>query len=204
MAKEGKTKKPFYKKWWFWVIVVIIVAGAIGSNGGNDDSAKDSKDSKSATASTASSPKKEAASKKKYKIGDTVKVGDMQYKVTKTSTAKKIGPSALQQTANGTFLVIDLNVKNNGNEAVTVDSSFFNLKLGSKTYKADADASMSANQKEDGSIDNSFFMQDLNPGSEMSGRVVFDVPEDVANSSDLKVQVQTGAFGTETENINLK
>ena len=200
MAKEGKTKKPFYKKWWFWVIVVIIVAGAIGSNGGGDDSAKDSKDSKS---TTASSPKK-AASKKEYKIGDTVKVGDMQYKVTKTSTAKKVGPSALQETANGTFLVIDLNVKNNGNEAVTVDSSFFNLKLGSKTYKADADASMSANQKEDGSIDNSFFMQDLNPGSEMSGRVVFDVPEDVANSSDLKVQVQTGAFGTETENINLK
>ncbi len=201
MAKEGKTKKPFYKKWWFWVIVVIIVAGAIGSNGGNDDSAKDSKDSKS---TTASSPKKEAASKKEYKIGDTVKVGDMQYKVVKTSTAKKVGPSELPETANGTFLIIDLNVKNNGNEAVTVDSSFFNLKLGTKTFKADDDASISANQKEDGTIDNSFFMQDLNPGSEMSGRVVFDIPEDVANSSDLKVQVQTGAFGTETENINLK
>jgi len=198
MSKEVKTKKPIYKKWWFWVIAVFIVAGAIASNGGNDDSAaKDSGDNKSSV----SSPK---AEKKEYKIGDTVKVGDMQYKVTKTSASKKVGPSALQETANGTFLVIDLDIKNNGDESVTVDSSFFNLKLGSKTYKADADASMSANQKEDGSIDNSFFLQDLNPGSEMSGKVVFDVSEDVANSSGLKLQVQTGTFGTEAENINLR
>lgn len=195
MSKEAKTKKPFYKKWWFWVIAVFIVAGAIASNGGNDDS----KDSKSTAASST-----KAESKKEYKIGDTVKVGDMQYKVEKTSTTKKVGPTDLQDTANGIFFVIDLKIKNNGNESVTVDSSFFNLKLGSKTYKADADASMDANQKEDGSIDNSFFLQDLNPGSEMSGKVVFDIPEDVANSSDLKVQVQTGAFGTETENISLK
>jgi len=195
MSKEVKTKKPFYKRTWFWMVVIFIAVAAIASNGGNDDP----KDSKSTAASSTKSE-----SKKEYKIGDTVKVGDMQYKVTKTSASKKVGPSALQETANGTFLIVDLNVKNNGEDSVTVDSSFFNLKLGSKTYKADADASMSANQKEDGSIDNSFFLQDLNPGSEMSGKVVFDVSEDVANSSGLKLQVQTGTFGTETENINLR
>lgn len=31
--KEGKVKKPFYKRWWFFVIVGIVVLGAIGGGG---------------------------------------------------------------------------------------------------------------------------------------------------------------------------
>ena len=30
---DEKTKKPFYKKWWFIAIVIIVVIGAIGSGG---------------------------------------------------------------------------------------------------------------------------------------------------------------------------
>lgn len=85
-----------------------------------------------------------------------------------------------------------------------VDSSFFKLKRGGKTYEADAAASLSANQGEDGNITNSFMAQDLNPDSEMSGKVVFDVTPEIAEATDLQLQVQTGAFGTETELINLK
>lgn len=32
-AKPKKTKKPFYKRWWFWVIVVILVLGSCGQAG---------------------------------------------------------------------------------------------------------------------------------------------------------------------------
>ncbi|AZV43453.1 hypothetical protein BAOM_2844 [Peribacillus asahii] len=59
---------------------------------------------------------------------------------------------------------------------------------------------MSANQKEDGTIDNSFSSQKLNPDSEISGKVVFDVAPEVAKASDLQVQVQKDA---ETELIDL-
>ena len=34
---SDKTKKPFYKKWWFIVIVVIIVLAVIGAGAGSDD-----------------------------------------------------------------------------------------------------------------------------------------------------------------------
>ncbi|WP_025730434.1 DUF4352 domain-containing protein [Heyndrickxia ginsengihumi] len=213
MSKEGKVKKKFYKRWWFWVIVIIVVIAATNMGGGKDDNTS-SKSSKGTT-KTASAPVKDDSSSTKkaestkkankvYKIGDTVKVGKMTYKINNISTAKKVGPSVAQKTANGTYVVLDVTLKNNGDKSVTVDSSFFKLKHGKKTYEADAEASLSANQKEDGSIDNSFFAQDLNPDSTMSGKVAFDVAEDVANASDLKVQVQTGVFGTETQTINLK
>ncbi|EIA18785.1 hypothetical protein KKC_15997 [Listeria fleischmannii subsp. coloradonensis] len=65
--------------------------------------------------------------------------------------------------------------KNNGDEKVIVDSSFFKLLRGSITYDANASASMFANQGEDGNITNSLFRSELNP----------DVTEETANATDL-------------------
>ncbi|MCQ6265610.1 DUF4352 domain-containing protein [Fictibacillus sp. WQ 8-8] len=208
-----KVKKPFYKKWWVWVIAVIVVIGFAGGGTGDDTASKD--DSKKAE-TTSAEPKKEAPkketkkeapkkeTKKEFKIGDSVKVGKMNYKVNKKQSLAQVGPSALPEKASGKFVVIEVSLKNNGDKAVTVDSSFFKLMRGKKTYEADTAASMSANQGEDGTIENSFFMQELNPDSTISGKVVFDVAPEVAAAGDLTLQVQTGAWGTETEKINLK
>jgi len=128
----------------------------------------------------------------------------MTYKINGQSTADQVGPSVLPEKANGKYVVIDVTLKNNGDKAVTVDASFFKLKRGGKTYEANSTASMSANQGEDGDIQNSFFMQDVNPDSEITGKVVFDVAPEVASASDLQLQVQTGVFGTQTQVINLQ
>ncbi|WP_075980352.1 DUF4352 domain-containing protein [Bacillus massilinigeriensis] len=196
MADERR-KKPFYKRIWFWILAIIVVIALTNCGNGDDD------DQKTAPA-TNKKDKTEEKAEKAYGIGDQVKVGDMQYKVNSKDTATQVGPSALPEKANGRFIIINVDVKNNGNEAVTVDSSFFKLKRGDKTYEADAAASLSANQSESGDIQNSFLVQQLNPDSEMSGKVVFDVAPDIAKANNLQLQVQTGAFGTETEVINLK
>lgn len=31
MKRTHKTKKPFYKKWWFWIIIIIFILGSCGS-----------------------------------------------------------------------------------------------------------------------------------------------------------------------------
>lgn len=190
------------------MIIVIIVIGALESAGGGDDEEKAEPASASASTTEKKSdnkPKTEKkVEKKSFEIGDTVKVGDMVYNINKKGIADEVGPSVLTTKASGKFVVLDVTLKNNGNKAVTVDASFFKLKRGDKTYEADTEASMSANQSEDGNIDNSFFLQEVNPDSEIKGRVVFDVAPEVANAKDLAVQVQTGVFGTETETINLK
>ncbi|WP_408020169.1 DUF4352 domain-containing protein [Sporosarcina sp. USHLN248] len=217
-----KVKKPFYKKWWVWLIAVILLIAIV--NPGSDEAESQEKAETSGPATkndskgdgnkkeTAEEKKKEKVEKeekkkdepKSFAIGDTVNVGKMVYRVNEKSVANQVGPKVLPQKASGQYVVIDVTLKNDGNEAVTVDSSFFKLKRGEKTYEADTMGSMSANQSDDGNIDNSFFLQSLNPDSEITGKVVFDVAPEVAESNDLQLQVQTGFWGTETEIIDLK
>jgi hypothetical protein len=75
---------------------------------------------------------------------------------------------------------------------------------GNKSFNADSAASMSANQSENGNIQNSFFMQNLNPESKATGKIVFDVSPSIASASNLQLQVQEGVFGTKTALIDLK
>lgn len=214
MAKE-KVKKPFYKKWWIWAIAVVVVF-AIAQGGGDSETSADATTSNNAAAeadaaaktaqeadaaeSAKEEPKEEEPS---YKIGDKVTVGDMEYVINEKTTSAKVGPAIAPTAASGKFVIIDVTLKNNGNEAVTVDSNFFKLQQGEKTFEADSMASMSANQGNDGGIDNSFFLQEVNPDSEISGKVAFDVSKKVADSKDLLLQVQTGFWGTETGIIAL-
>lgn len=63
-TKPKKSKKPFYKRWWFWVIAVILV---LGSCGGMSDSSKDTTPVPEAT-STVSANEKAAVEKESTKI----------------------------------------------------------------------------------------------------------------------------------------
>ncbi len=183
------------------LLLVILGACAAIMGGGDDDKATtNNTSSKSDDKDTA----KKEETKKSYKIGDTVKVGKMQYKVNEVTTGTTVGPSSLPTNAKDTFVIVDIEVKNNGDEAITVDSSLFKLKANGKTLEADSAASMSANQGEDGSIENSFFLEELNPDSTTKGKVVYDVSKAMADSADKKLEVATGFFGTETDTINLK
>lgn len=209
-------KKPFYQKWWFILIVAIIVLGAIGNMAGEDDATKE-KDTKDKVETSAKAPENKDSSKDDKKdnvkedkkeeivgVGAPLEVGDAMFTLNGVELADQVGPSVLPTKASGKYIVLDVTYKNNGNKAVTIDSSFFKLKRGEKTYEADSVASMSANQGEDGNIQNSFFLQEVNPDMEIKGKVVFDLAPEVAESTDLQLQVQTGIWGTETGMINLK
>lgn len=212
-----KKGKPFYKRVWFWILVVIVIAvlGNLATGKGSDNSSSedsdsssqtskvaDSKESKEISSSSSSSEKTEKA-EKAYKVGDKVTVGDMEYTVNKLSVTKTVGPTDFPTTAKGTFLVVNLTVKNIGKKSVIVDSSFFKLLDNGKEFSADSSGSMTANQDDTGNISNSFFLQELNPGVELSGNIAFDVSEDQANSQTTVLQVQTGAFGTQKGKISL-
>ena len=181
-------------------MVIIVGAAAAGAGGGSDNSKEASKTQK--TESKSSEPKKEQPKQKEEaktaKIGDTLKVGKVEFVVSKKSTASKVGPEMLEKKANGTFLILDVSVKNNDKESITTDSSFFKLKANGKTYEADGEATIYANN------DNNFLAQDVNPDVTVKGKIVFDVPADVAKSNDLKLQVQTGFWGTQKGIIELK
>ncbi|WP_042454480.1 DUF4352 domain-containing protein [Neobacillus dielmonensis] len=190
MADE-KRKKPIYKRWWFWLIVVIIVI-AIASGGGDDT--EDNK-SDTATEQKDTNTKKTKDTQKTYGIGEPVKVGDVVFTVNDKSSAKNVG-GQYGANASGTFLILDVTVRNEGKEALTVDSSFFKLYQGDTEYEASTDGTIYANESGKG-----FFLESVNPNLELKGKVVFDVADPNAAYT---LQVQTGFFGTETEKINLQ
>lgn len=209
-----KEKKPFYKRVWFWIVAIIalfIIGGALGGgdddkNGGTKVETTDKEDTPSDenTSEDTTSKDEEAKKEEAFGLNQDVTVGDVIYNVSSVESAKEVGPSIAPTKATDTFVVITLTVTNKGNEAITVDSSFFKLIDGDKTFDADAAASMSANQNDSGEIANSFFLQNLNPDVSLSGKVVFDVSEAQSTSESNQLQVQTGVFGTEKELINLK
>lgn len=181
------------KKWLFGcggcLVIFILLAILFGACamfiGGGDDN----------TSSNSSS--KQASNKsKEFKIGDTAKNGDIEVTVNSVETANQVGPSALPTTAKDTFVVADVTIKNNGNEALTIDSTMFKLLNGEKTAKADAGASTSANQSDDGTITDSFFLEQVNPDSTTQGKVVFDVSQEFANSNDKKMEITSKLFST--------
>lgn len=181
--KEQSSKS---KKKWLWscggclVLLILIVIGisactaGVTGNLGNDNS----------------------NGSKTYKLGDTAKNGDLEISVNSVENMTSVGPSSLPTNAKDTFVVVDVAVKNNGDESLTIDSNMFKLKSGSKTFDADSQASMSANQSEDGNIENSFFLEQVNPDSTTQGKVVFDVSENIANTNDKKLEINSSLFST--------
>ena len=202
--KVAKAKKPIFKKWWFWLIIVIVIAGAVG--GGNKDETKETDTEKTAKVETKESKTEESAPEKSEKqvfgMGQDVTVGKVVYRVDGKEVADTVGNEYVNSTAKGKFLVLNVTVTNNGDKAITVTDDFFKLYKGKTEFKADTTSTMYANQAANG-YSAAFFLQELNPESTLSGKVIFDVSEDTINDPSTQLQVQTGIWGTQTEKINL-
>jgi len=195
MAKE-KVKKPFYKRWWVWLLALIIIG--VATSGGEDTAEPTTTEPKTETSTPDTAKKKEEETKKEEPkeevvgIGKPVKVGDVTFTVHSTSTAKKIGDQYMSQEAQGTYLIADVSVKNEGKKQLTLTNSFFKLKSNDAEYEADSTADMYIND-----ADSMFLIQQINPGNTAKGKIAFDVNDGVIADKNLVMNVQTGFWGTE-------
>ncbi len=208
-GEDGKTyveKKPFYKKWWFILIIVLIAFGAIKGGSGNNSSQQSTtsnsstqvKTSEETAATKASEETKntEEVTKAEHKIGEIVKVGDVEYVVNSKSLSQNVG-GEYGKTANGIYLIVNVTVKNTGKKSITVTDDFFKLLKGDTEYATDSAAGLYANEEA------KFFLSELNPENSITGNVVFDLSNETANASGLQLQVQTGIWGTQKGKISL-
>lgn len=161
--------------------IIIIIAAALAVTGGGESSGESGKEEKQESA-----------------IGEKVKVGDLEYTVNNIERVDTVGGQYTTSTADGKYIVADVTVVNNGDESITIDTELFKILNGDATNGADAAASTEANPSDIG-----FFLEQLNPSSEKTGRVVFDVSEKTAQSDELKMEVSSGMFGTEKAKISL-
>jgi len=207
-------KTPFYKKWWFILLVVLIAYGAVTKGGGSitsDNSTSDStakqttssteqatndKNGKTAVSEESESDEKKSVAQAIPKIGEVTKVGDVEYIVNSKSISQNVG-GEYGKTANGSYLILNVTVKNSGKKSITVTNDFFKLLKGDTEYETDSVAGMYANEE------GKFFLSELNPENSITGNVVFDLNAETANASGLVLQVQTGVWGTQKGKINL-
>lgn len=167
------------------IVLVVIFAALGGSESGNESGSK-----------SGGSGKDE---KQEFAIGDKVKAGDLEYTVNDIERADTVGNQYVSSNADGKYIVADVTVKNNGDETITIDTELFKIWNSDATNGADAAASTNANPSDIG-----FFLEQLNPSNEKTGKIVFDVSEKTAQSDELKMQVSSGMFGTEKTEISLK
>ena len=131
---------------------------------------------------------------KEIGIKEVLRVGDVLFRVEEVSSQKSISDGFARYTADGTFLIVVVSLKNIGNQPISTDSSFFEIHLGDKRYSPSSLLT----------IDGQFIYDGLNPDIQKSGRIFFDVPEEVANSKDLRLNVQSGFWGTEQGEIYVR
>ncbi|RHK67086.1 DUF4352 domain-containing protein [Streptococcus parasanguinis] len=207
-------KTPFYKKWWFILLVVLIAYGAVTKGGGSitsnnstsnstatqttssTDQATNDKKGETAVSEESNSTEKKSVAQAMPKIGEVTKVGDVEYIVNSKSVSQNVG-GEYGKTANGSYLILNVTVKNSGKKSITVTNDFFKLLKGDTEYETDSVAGMYANEE------GKFFLSELNPENSITGNVVFDLNAETANASGLVLQVQTGVWGTQKGKINL-
>lgn len=202
-AEDGKVyveKKPFYKRVWFIVLAALVVIGVLANMGGSDNSKETASKSTTTSETTTTDSSSKASSEETeatYSVGQTFTVGDVEYTVNSVSTSQTVGDEFINKTAQGTYLLLNITVKNNGDEALSVSNDYFTLYKGKTKYTSDSTASLYA------SDNTGFFLEEVNPGNALTSNVAFDIPQDVVSDSSLQLQVQTGLWGTQTALVNV-
>ncbi|MFF0251276.1 DUF4352 domain-containing protein [Micromonospora zamorensis] len=112
---------------------------------------------------------------KTAKVGESARDGKFEFTVKSSKCGvAKVGSAPLEQKAQGQFCLVTLNVKNIGKEAQMFDGSSQKAYAADGTeYSADTGAAIYANKNAE------TFLNDINPGNQVTGVVVFDIPKNV-------------------------
>ena len=210
--RTREVKEPFYKQKWFIIVVVLAIIGAAtphnktgnrSSNAMNDGGKNSSvyhhqnDTEKDDTEQHVTKAERKSETLDTVPMGQPLRVGDVEYVVNSRNVTDKVGGDFIGRKANGVYLIVNVTVKNLGDKSLRVSSDFFKLLKDDKEYESDGTAGIYVNE------DSHFFLSKINPDGELTGNVVFHVTQELANDTNLKLQVQTGAWGTQKGLIGL-
>ncbi|GAB4106554.1 hypothetical protein GCM10028790_55730 [Micromonospora taraxaci] len=160
--------------------LALIATGliALGCGSGAADKANSSGDEGGAKAGSSTDDKGDAKTEEKpatAKIGQPARDGKFEFTVKSSKCGvAKVGSEPLGQKAQGQFCLVTVNVKNIGKEAQMFDGSSQKAYAADGTeYSADSGAAIYANKNAE------TFLNDVNPGNQVTGVVVFDIPKNV-------------------------
>lgn len=154
------------------VVVVIAVAAAGSGSGGGTGS-----NTGTASSGGGSGQAPQNAGSTAAGIGDKVRDGKFQFVITGISHAKSVGDTSmgLGDTAQGRYTILHITVTNIGSESQTLDDgSQYVYDAAGRKFSASSSADLDlagANGQ------NSTWLEDINPGNTVRGRIAFDLPK---------------------------
>lgn len=161
------------------IVLIAVISGIAGSGKGGSSSSNGNSNT------TASQP----SGAKTGKVGQTVADGDLAFTVNSVTTTSSVGNSYVAKTAQGIYYVISVKIDNNGKDTKTINASDFNVvdNQGRKfDYSNDGQMAM---EESTGTTD--LFLQQIQPGLSITGKIIFDVPKDATG---LRLLAQGGLF----------
>lgn len=186
------------------VVVLGIIIGLFASGDDSSDGAQGESNQPKQEESTNSNDKENDSKVKKVGIGETATVADVGFTVKNVKTTGKIdsGNQFIEDAkTSGKYVILDVTVKNDQKEPLTINSGYFKIKSSDgTTYEPVTDGQVIMAM---GDNMGDFFLTQINPGLSKSGKVVFEVPKDLKLKGSV-LHCQTGFFGTESIEISLK
>ncbi|CAN5761550.1 hypothetical protein BH23ACT11_BH23ACT11_27550 [soil metagenome] len=172
------------------LIVVIAVIAAVSGGGGQSEEAGAAD---SASDNSSQSESGQQTETPQAGIGDKIEDGQFTFTVSGVEEAQTLGQGAMATEAQGKYVLVNLTVKNTSNEVATFNAGSSQVAYDSqgREYQTSEDAIMSGD-----SSDQSSFLQQINPGSSIEGRLVYDVPDQVQLT---KVELHGGSFSSGAE-----
>lgn len=150
------------------ILVFIVFIVVVSASGG---------DSSSSGSSNSGSKQEQSQKQEKItaKIGEQVQSGDLAFTVNSVKEYQSLGNSFTSKDAQGVFKVVSLKIENVGKETKTIDSSMIKLTDSEgRTFERSIDG-QTAKGLSQGQVD--LFLQQVQPGLNVNGEIVFDVPE---------------------------
>ncbi len=203
----AKAMRPWYKKKRVLIPAGIVVLALVGSatSGHKSGSASTSSAASSSVAShtahkhgqKAATPTEQAAKSdgKVGNVGQAVTNAGTTYKVTDVQTAKTIGdPDLLGARADGTFVIVNLQLTNNKNETKTFLDSSAKIKTSDGKEYQTSDKAVTAFG------DDSLLLKDIQPDLTTHGKLAFELPPSKVSGSTLVIQ---DLYGSGEVKVNL-
>lgn len=168
-------KKPFYRRWWFWVICLIFITTVIGILSDNETTNNNKATAIATQSSKNSDIKNNEAPQRIISFGEEGDSEGLSLKIVDKEERDSIeamgGYSRYTPEDGGKYALVNITLKNNGNESKGTNNGYFKLVKDEKTYTP-------STLIVTGTDERFFTFESLNPGLSASGFIVFEVPKE--------------------------
>jgi hypothetical protein len=159
----------------FVVLIVIAAVAGGGKDQGNSVASSGSSGTSSGSRAADGASAAPAVAASGPRIGSKARDGKFQFVITRISHAENAGDSFLGEKAQGEYTVLHITVTNIGTVAQTLDDSAqYVYDSRGRQFSADTSADIDGN-----SSSGQVFLQQINPGDTVTGKVYFDMPKGV-------------------------